>query len=78
VRSKTLPGSISPFHADEVAVLDLHELEVVAHVPVGDTPNGISFSTAPVRAQAAVTIDVPQVGGGTDKESESHDDHGDH
>ncbi len=44
---------VTNLYADDVAVVDLDELEVVARVPVGDTPNGISFSSTPVPAQAA-------------------------
>ena len=61
---------VTNLYADDVAVVDLDELAVVARVPVGDTPNGISFSSTPVPAQAPVTLDVPKGatgdGGGTD------------
>lgn len=51
---------ITNLYSDDVAVLDLTQLRVVTHVPVGDKPNGISFSTAQVSQQPPVAIKAPE------------------
>lgn len=38
---------VTNIYGDDVAVLDLSQLEIVARIPVGKSPNGISFSDAP-------------------------------
>lgn len=51
---------ITNVYADEVAVLDLEELAVVARVPVGAKPNGVSYSPVTVDAKSATTkIELP-------------------
>jgi YVTN family beta-propeller protein len=50
---------VTNLYGDDVAVIDLEELRVVARIPVGDKPNGISFSSVTVPAQKAVMLDVP-------------------
>lgn len=55
---------------DDVAVLDLDELQVVARIPVGDKPNGVSFGSLPVEAgRDTVTLDAPETPGGPDDET---------
>ncbi|WP_244859837.1 cytochrome D1 domain-containing protein [Intrasporangium calvum] len=51
---------VTNLYGNDVAVLDLNELRVVGRIPVGDKPNGISFSTVPVSEQAPVTIELPE------------------
>lgn len=49
---------VTNIYGDDVAVLDLARLEVVARIPVGKKPNGISYSTAlaPPRSDKEITI----------------------
>jgi len=49
--------------ADTVAVLDLKSLTVVARIPVGSTPNGISFSTQTVEPSPETKLELPVVSG---------------
>lgn len=51
---------VTNIFGDDVAVLDLGSLEVVARVPVGDKPNGISFSSVQVAQQPPVTVAMPE------------------
>ncbi len=62
---------VTNLYGDDVAVIDLDELRVVARIPVGDKPNGISFSSVTVPAREAVTLDVPAPDGGG---GEGHED----
>ena len=55
----SLHAYVTNLYGDDVAVIDLGELRVVARIPVGDKPNGISFSSVTVPAQEAVMLDVP-------------------
>ncbi|WP_237700576.1 hypothetical protein [Janibacter sp. HTCC2649] len=57
---------ITNLYGDDVAVIDLGELRVVARIPMGDKPNGISFSSVTVPAQEAVMRDVPAPHGGAE------------
>lgn len=51
---------VTNIYGDDVAVLDLQELKVVARIPVGDKPNGVSFSPLPNDAEdGSVTLDLP-------------------
>nr|WP_244242256.1 beta-propeller fold lactonase family protein [Nocardioides seonyuensis] len=60
---------ITNIYGDDVAVLDLDELKVVARIPVGDKPNGVSFSSLALDAERDnVTLDVPDAPGGPDDE----------
>ena len=64
---------VTNLYADTVAVLDLDSLKVVATVPVGDTPNGISFSPAALdEPPATAAVDLPTFG--SDKEGDAHTD----
>jgi YVTN family beta-propeller protein len=65
---------ITNIYSDEVAVLDLAELKVVARIPVGDKPNGISFSSVPVEHRDNVTLRPSELEVGTHREAEGHDD----
>ena len=71
---------VTNLYADTVAVLDLDSLKVVATIPVGSTPNGISFSPVALDEPPAVTaVDLPVFGSG-DKgdahtDGEGHDAH---
>ena len=51
---------VTNLYDNDVAVLDLDELRVVGRIPVGDKPNGISFSTVTVGVRAPVTIELPE------------------
>ncbi|WP_282007019.1 beta-propeller fold lactonase family protein [Propioniciclava sinopodophylli] len=51
---------VTNLYGDDVAVVDLHGLRVVARIPVGDKPNGISFSTALVDERSPVTVSLPE------------------
>lgn len=74
---------VTNLYADTVAVLDLDldTLKVVATGPVGDTPNGISFSPAALDKPPATTaVDLPVFGsdkkkGDAHTEGEGHDAH---
>lgn len=44
---------------DDVVVLDLKALKVVARIPVGAKPNGVSFSTVTVSDRPATKIELP-------------------
>jgi len=51
-------------YGDDVAVLDLAEREVVARIPVGRWPNGISYSPfAPATGTSHVPLEMPEMGG---------------
>ncbi len=60
---------VTNLYGNDVAVLDLNELRVVGRIPVGDKPNGISFSTVRVSEQSPVTIKLPK---GRDSEDQPH------
>ncbi|TFD78281.1 cytochrome D1 domain-containing protein [Cryobacterium fucosi] len=49
---------ITNMFEDSVAVLDLKSLKVVSRIPVGSTPNGISFSTQVVKRSPATGLDL--------------------
>lgn len=68
---------VTNIYGDDVAVLDLDELEIVARIPVGNKPNGVSFSPVPAdAADASVTLDLPEAPGGQDDDgmSDGHDE----
>lgn len=50
---------ITNMYGDDVAVLDLKSLEIVARIPVGAKPNGVSFSTVTVGTRPATKIELP-------------------
>jgi YVTN family beta-propeller protein len=62
---------VTNLYGNDVAVIDLEELLVVGRIPVGDKPNGISFSRVPVREQDPVVIQLPQ-----GEDSEADEEHG--
>ncbi len=47
---------VANLYSDDVAVVDLEERAVVARIPVGDVPNGISFSPLPPASGGAVDL----------------------
>ena len=49
---------VTNIYGDDVAVLDLAERKVVARIPVGSKPNGISFSPLAVGLEAEETVDL--------------------
>jgi YVTN family beta-propeller protein len=49
---------VTNIYGDDVAVLDLAERKVVARIPVGSKPNGISFSSLALAPQAEQTVDL--------------------
>lgn len=49
---------VTNIYGDDVAVLDLAELQVVARIAVGSKPNGISFSPFGVGLRAQKTVDL--------------------
>ena len=52
---------ITNIYGDDVAVIDLKQLQVVARIPVADKPNGVSFSALELDTDRdSVTLDVPQ------------------
>lgn len=62
---------IANIYGDDVAVIDLSTLEVVARVATGDSPNGISFSLLP-----AAPAQQPQIALALDQDTEAdHDAH---
>ncbi len=55
---------VTNIYGDDVAVLDLAEREVVARIPVGRWPNGISYSPfAPPTGTSHVQLEMPEMGG---------------
>ncbi len=60
---------VTNLYGNDVAVLDLEELRVVARIPVGAKPNGISYSSVTVRAQSPVTVEMPE---GHASEADAH------
>jgi YVTN family beta-propeller protein len=52
---------VTNLYDDDVAVIDLDRLAVVAKVRVGDMPNGISFSPVPVPAGPDIELTMPHV-----------------
>ncbi len=65
---------VTNLYGDDVAVVDLEERAVVARIPVGDMPNGISFS--PVLPAPGGVADLgPGIGGGHDGEDMPDMDH---
>lgn len=64
---------VTNIYSDDVAIVDLTELRVVARIPVGDKPNGISFSTLSLEHQADVTLRLPDSAVGSHGALEGHD-----
>lgn len=60
---------ITNLYGNDLAVLDLEELKVVARIPVGEKPNGVSFSTVTVNQQRAVKVVIPRLGGPDDEDA---------
>ena len=50
---------ITNMYANDVAVLDLRTLKVVARIPVGSKPNGVSYSPVAVSPRPATKIQLP-------------------
>jgi YVTN family beta-propeller protein len=69
---------VTNIYRDDVAVLDLDEFKVVARIPVGDKPNGVSFSNlATDDGPDSVTLDLPDTAGMTEEDmDDGHDDEG--
>ncbi|WP_240641372.1 cytochrome D1 domain-containing protein [Nocardioides ferulae] len=69
---------VTNIYGDDVAVLDLEELEVVARIPVGDKPNGVSFSSVTTGdGRETLTLEVPDSAGMShDDMEDGHDDEG--
>ena len=53
---------VTDIYANDVAVVDLQQLSVVARIPVGEAPNGISFSPVVVDKQPTVELPMPDTG----------------
>lgn len=49
---------ITNIYGNDVAVVDLQDLRVAARVPVGDKPNGVSFSPVLVKEQPPVKLEM--------------------
>ena len=65
---------VTNIYGDDVAVLDLHELKVVARIPVGDKPNGVSFSHVLADGDdVTVALDIPEAPGAEDGMDEGHE-----
>jgi YVTN family beta-propeller protein len=56
---------ITNIYADNVAVLDLTTQEVIASIPVGSGPNGITFSSVPAVVPSAqeIALEIAQASG---------------
>ena len=67
---------VTNIFGDDVAVIDLSEMDVVARIPVGETPNGISFSPTVVDERPAVQLELPSASGSREDESRAQDDEG--
>lgn len=59
IDSSSRHAYITNLYGNDVAVLDLEELRVVARVPVGEKPNGVSFSPVTVDELPPVEIQLP-------------------
>jgi YVTN family beta-propeller protein len=55
---------VTNLYGNDVAVLDLDTLDVVARIPVGDKPNGISFSPVAVERQPTTMLHLPDAPSG--------------
>ena len=72
---------VTNIYGNDVSVIDLQELKVVARIPVGEAPNGVSFSPTVVDEQPPVQLELPSAGGsredpGHADEEEGHGDDG--
>lgn len=65
---------ITNIYADNVAVLDLTTQEVIASIPVGSGPNGISFSSVPAVVPSAqeIALEIAQASGEGDDHNAHH------
>ena len=68
---------ITNIYGDDVAVLDLETLEVVATIPVGDKPNGISFSPVTLEPRPDTSIQLPVTGQDEQTSGSDADGHSD-
>jgi YVTN family beta-propeller protein len=59
---------ITNIYGNDVAVLDIAEQKVIATIPVGEAPNGISFSEYAPAPAAAPGVELTLPGGGQDDE----------
>lgn len=50
---------VTNIYGDDLAVLDLNERRVVATLPMGAAPNGVSFAAQPPAPAAAAEIAIP-------------------
>nr|WP_207307459.1 hypothetical protein [Kocuria rosea] len=62
---------------DTVSVVDLESLSVLATVPVGDLPNGISFSSRPPGdvEEPSIRLEIPEPSGAATGEAEQTEGH---
>jgi len=51
---------ITNMYANDLAVLDLKALQVVARIPVGSKPNGVSYSPVMVSPRPTTNIELPR------------------
>lgn len=64
---------VTNIYGNDVAVVDMPERRVVARVPVGEKPNGMSFSSLTVPAESRATVDLGLGGGGDGMQGMDHD-----
>lgn len=67
---------ITNLYGNDVAVLDLDTLTLVARVPVGEKPNGISFSPASVENPEPTSVQLPTSGKGEEGGHSRGEGHG--
>jgi YVTN family beta-propeller protein len=66
---------VTNMYDDDVAIVDLTRLKTIANVDVGETPNGISWSSSTMPADAAARVKLPAMAGPmTDSEAHDMDD----
>ena len=68
---------ITNLYGNDVAVLDLDTLAVVAKIPVGEKPNGISFSPLTVDRQPTTMLGLPDTPSGEPAEHSDDEGHED-
>ena len=68
---------VTNIYDDTVSVVDLDALEVLETVPVGDMPNGVSFSSRPpAEANApSIALDIPEPSGAATQKMDQMEEH---
>jgi YVTN family beta-propeller protein len=66
---------VTNIYGDDVAILDMEDLTLLDRVPVGDKPNGITFTSVTLQPRDDVSLTIAGADG-QDPEDDAHDDEG--